>query len=128
MNNEELSAVIEDKMKEGMGSNDIREFLLSEHGVNKTNRDIKLIMADFTVVKKEEPKKEEPKKENKIEVCSHVNPIQDYLMSGDVKFVSGVKGFWFVERGGSLGLDVSEKEITKEDLHDLHAELEKIFK
>jgi hypothetical protein len=134
MKNEELSAIIEAQMKEGMGANDIREFLLSEHDVNKTNRDIKFIMADFAVVKtKEKPKPKVEEAEsldavNKISVKSHISPIQDYLMSGDVTFNSGVKGFWYVERGGFLGIDVSEEKITKDDLHDLHSELEKIFK
>jgi len=132
MNDKDLTVIIKPLVDQGMDGNEIRAHLLAEHGVDKTFRDLRLLIADCKVVEKK-PKKEIPKvatkEKGKIHVVSHISPIQDYLMSGDVSFASDVKGFWFVKKGGTLGLDLSEgDEITKEDLQDLQVELDKIFK
>jgi hypothetical protein len=133
MNDEELIEVMKPLVAEGMNANEVRSSLMENHGIDKSYKDIRLLMVDCVVL----PEKEKtPKVDNKVTseeppvgASKHLTPIQGHMVSGDVSFSSGHKGFWYVNTEGSLKLDMSDDyENNVEDLGVLAVELEKIFK
>lgn len=133
MEDKDLLEIIKPLVADGMSVSEIHSVLKEKHGIDKVFRDLRMLVADCEEEREAAPRIEDkkeklPKKEEgKIFVERHVNPVQNYLMSGDVCFATGDKGYWYVDKNGALGLDISE-EISVDDLHDLKNELDKVFK
>ena len=136
MKENDVKKIIATSLNEGLNLNEIHKLLADEHGHKMTFMDLRLLSAeiddmDWSLL---DPKKEEPEEKEEvgedttdqtiIEVSKIAHP--QYMYSGTMTFMSGIKGDWFVDRNGQLGMNLLDEsqEPSEEDIQDFEAKLQ----
>ncbi len=140
MDTAERDRFIKEKLDQGVSLSDVQKLLASELGIRMTYLDLRLLAADLEVnwQKQEKPKSDdemdiskipaEPAEgegpRTKVTVSKLARP--GMALSGDVEFLSGAKGEWFLDSYGRLGFNAAEgsSQPTEDDLHDFQVELQ----
>jgi hypothetical protein len=132
--NAERDRFIKEKLDQGVSLSEVQRLLDSELGIRMTYLDLRLLAADLEVnwEKQAKAKSEDemdiskippPEDENaepttKVTVSKLARP--GMAMSGDVEFLSGAKGEWFLDSYGRLGFNPApgSSKPTEDDLVD----------
>ena len=140
MDDKEIKQIVGANLHEGKTLNEIHKILADEHNVKITFMELRLLSAeledmDWSVF---DPKKEEPEEsdddleaqevsgevESGTQIELHKVQRPGAMMSGSVVFLSGIKGEWYVDQFGALGLNVDDdKDPTEEDMEDFQLTL-----
>lgn len=137
--NTERDHFIKEKLDQGVSLSDVQKLLASELGIRMTYLDLRLLAADLKVNwdKQEKHKSDDemdisklPAKDadavpsTKVTVSKLARP--GVAMSGDVEFLSGAKGEWFLDNRGRLGFQAAEgsSQPTEDDLEDFQVVLQ----
>ena len=141
MDEKEIKQIVGANLQKGKTLNEIHKILADEHSVKITFMELRLLSAeledmDWSVF---DPKKEEPEESDddldaqevsgeleegtKIELHKVQRP--GAMMSGSVVFLSGIKGEWYVDQFGALGLNLDDEsqQPTEEDMEDFQMTL-----
>lgn len=140
MDTAERDRFIKEKLDQGMSLSDVQKLLASELGIRMTYLDLRLLAADLEVNWK---KQEKPKSDDEMDISKlPATPAEDdeprtkvtvsklarpgMALSGDVEFLSGAKGEWFLDSYGRLGFNPADgsSQPTEEDLRDFQVELQ----
>ncbi|MBT3285809.1 MAG: hypothetical protein HN849_06880 [Victivallales bacterium] len=143
--NTERDAFIKEKLDEGLSLSDVQKLLASELDIKMTYLDLRLLAADLEInwAKRDEAKAEEAKSDDDMDISKIPEPEDDdgtpktrieisklarpgMAISGDVVFLSGAKGEWFLDNQGRLGFNPTEgsAQPTEDDLRDFQQELQ----
>ena len=141
MKDEEIKKIIAAGLQEGLNLNEIHRLLSSEHEVKMTFMELRLLSAEIEDAdwSQFDPKKEETEEEDEassepeiqqgtqVEISKIQRPGAMY--SGSVTFLSGVKGEWYVDQFGSLGLNMEDEtqKPTEEDMQDFQVTLHRML-
>lgn len=147
MKEEEIKKIIAVGLSQGLNLNQIHQQLTEEHQVKMTFMDVRIMSADLDDANwaQFDPKKvEKPVVEDGASAVEEVaegngglttkielNKVQrpGAMISGSVTFMSGVKGDWYVDQYGALGLSLHDetKQPTPEDMTDFQLTLQRQF-
>ncbi|MEG2075264.1 MAG: hypothetical protein RRY34_02085 [Victivallaceae bacterium] len=136
MENFELKKYIADRLAEKVSLSDIQKEITEKFNVRMTFFELRVLAAElenidwtqFDPVKTVKDEKSTPKKadiaagKTQIEISKIVRP--GALISGTVKFASGVTAEWMVDQMGRLGLDNNSGQPTEEDIKEFQTELQ----
>ena len=142
MEEKEILKIVAEHLEQGLTLNEIHKILSSEHSVKMTFMELRLLSADIENMdwSKFDPKKEEdeeeatsekaelvPQDETQIEVSNIQRP--GTMASGNVTFLSGIKGEWYLDQYGALGLNLEDEsqQPSEEDMHDFQQSLQSIL-
>lgn len=132
--NAERDRFIKEKLDQGISLSDVQKLLDSELGIRMTYLDLRLLAADLEVnwekqakAKSEDeldiskippPEDQDTEPKTKVSVSKLARP--GMAMSGDVVFLSGAKGEWFLDNYGRLGFNPApgSGKPTEDDLVD----------
>jgi len=138
--NAERDRFIKEKLDQGISLSEVQKLLDSELGIRMTYLDLRLLAADLEVnwdkqvkAKTEDemdiskippPEDENAEPRTKVTVSKLARP--GMAMSGDVEFLSGAKGEWFLDNYGRLGFNPApgSSQPTEDDLADFQQELQ----
>lgn len=127
MDENELKTTVAQLLADDIKLNDIQKILRNEHNHTITFMDLRILSADLQVNwAKFDPKAEEPEEEVKTspkeltaveQTIVEVSKIQrpGAMFSGTVTFLSGLKGEWFVDQQGQLGVQVEDESQQPSD-------------
>ena len=129
MDENTLKETVAKLLADGVKLNDIQKILKEEHSHSIPFMELRLLAADLEVNwSKFDPKKEEedaeeeapkatptPVEQTLVEISKIQRP--GAIFSGSVTFLSGIKGTWFVDQNGGLGLELEDEsqQPTEED-------------
>ena len=138
----EIKKIVAENLNEGLTLNEIHKLLSEKHSVKMTFMELRLLSSEIEDMdwSQFDPKKDEPEEntEDSAEVQEvsgdveagtqiEMNKIQPpgAMMSGSVVFLSGVKGKWYIDQYGALGLDLDDEsqQPTEEDMQDFQMTL-----
>lgn len=139
MDNAKLKKIVAEKLNEGLSLGQIQDILNSEYHHNMTFLDLRLLASeleniDWSSDEQTEPEPDEPSPADAdlmadknasstvIEISKLVRP--GAVMSGSVRFASGAKAEWLLDRMGRLSLDKQQGEPTEDDLAEFQKELQ----
>ncbi len=120
MTEKERNELIARRIGAGISMSDIQKELEEEHGISMTYMDLRMLVADLEEINWKKPEVEPVVEEPEIPVgiaAPATDPVDEievniskivrpgYMLSGDVTFRSGIKGDWFVDQYGRMGLD-----------------------
>ena len=142
MEEKEVLKIIATHLDEGQTLNEIHKILSTEHGVKMTFMELRLLSADIENMdwSKFDPQKDEEDEDEDsvaaepevqdgtlIEVSKIQRP--GAMVSGSVVFLSGIKGEWYLDQFGALGLNLDDEsqQPTEEDMQDFQIELKRIL-
>ena len=138
MDDIELKKIIKAHLDEDLTLNEIHKILADEHQVKMTFMDLRLLSSEIddmdwgkfdpkVEVEEEDEQTEtvppEPVSSTQIEISKIQRP--GAMMSGSVTFLSGLKGEWYIDSMGQLGLNMANEndQPTEEDMMDFQTEL-----
>ena len=139
MNDAEVTKILATYLQQGLTLNEIHKLLADEHNHKITFMELRLLSADIEDMdwSQFDPKKEEVSEEESADdeaenlagtTRIEVSKVQDpkFMYSGSVTFISGVRGKWFVDRMGQLGLDLDDESLQpdEEDMQDFQMKLQ----
>ena len=128
--------IIAQHLDEGQTLNEIHKILSEEHSVKMTFMELRLLSADIENMdwSKFDPKQEEEEEKEPVELIPQetttieVSSIQrpGTMASGSVIFLSGIKGEWYLDQYGALGLNLEDEshQPSDEDMHDFQTNLQ----
>ena len=136
MENFELKKYIAGRLAEKISLSDIQKEIAEKFNVRMTFFELRVLAAElenidwtqFDPVKKAKEEKvataaaEITPGKTQIEISKIVRP--GALISGTVKFASGVTAEWMVDQMGRLGLDNNSGQPTEADIKEFQAELQ----
>ena len=142
MEEKEVLKIIATHLDEGQTLNEIHKILSTEHGVKMTFMELRLLSADIENMdwSKFDPQKDQEDEDEDsvaaepevqdgtlIEVSKIQRP--GAMVSGSVVFLSGIKGEWYLDQFGALGLNLDDEsqQPTEEDMQDFQIELKRIL-
>lgn len=136
----ELKKLIKSHLDEDLTLNEIHKLLSTEHDVKITFMELRLISSEIEDMDwgKFDPKAEEedeeenevreapvPVEATQIEISNIQRP--GTMASGTVTFLSGLKGEWYVDTMGQLGLNMAndDDKPSEEDMQDFQVQLQR---
>jgi len=138
MNDDETKKILVGYLQQGLTLNEIHKVLADEHAHKITFMELRLLSAEIEDMdwSQFDPKVEAPVEEDAssdetplaqgtvIEVSKVHNP--KFMYSGSVTFISGIKGSWYVDQMGQLGMDLDDdtQQPTEEDMQDFQMSLQ----
>lgn len=140
MEETEIKQIVGRHLNEGMTLNEIHKVLADEHKVKMTFMELRILSAELEDMdwSKFDPKKEAEPDEDEVQELTgdieggtqiEMNKVQPpgAMMSGSVVFLSGIRGSWYIDQYGALGLDLEDEnqEPTEEDMEDFQITLRK---
>ncbi len=144
MNENELKALVGGYLHSGKTLNEIHKILVEEYKVKMTFMDLRILSAeledmDWSIFdpKKPEVKEEEVSEAEAVEgemesgtiVELHKVQRPGAMVSGSVVFLSGIKGEWYLDRQGSLGLNLDDetRQPDENDMRDFQMTLRRML-
>lgn len=134
----ELKKLIKSHLDEDLTLNEIHKILSTQHDVKITFMELRLLSSEIDDMdwSKFDPKAEEseedetpreplvPVSETEIEISKIQRP--GAMVSGSVTFRSGMKGEWYVDTMGQLGLNMAndDDQPSEEDMQDFQTQLQ----
>lgn len=121
MDENTLKETVAKLLADGVKLNDIQKILKEEHNHSIPFMELRLLAADLEVNwSKFDPKKDEEDTEEEApkvaptpvdQTLIEISKIQrpGAMFSGSVTFLSGIKGTWFVDQMGQLGLELEDE-------------------
>jgi hypothetical protein len=138
MEEKDILKIIAQHLAEDLTLNEIHKVLADKHAVKITFMELRLLSADIENMdwSKFDPKKEEEEEEAKevvelipqeatqIEISKIQRP--GAMVSGSVVFLSGVKGEWYLDEYGALGMNLADEsqQPSEEDMLDFQTNLQ----
>jgi len=140
MEETEIKQIVGKHLNEGLTLNEIHKILADEHKVKMTFMELRILSTELEDMdwSQFDPKKEEPEEEAPAEAQEvsgdiengtqiEMNKVQPpgAMMSGSVVFLSGIRGSWYIDQFGALGLDLEDEsqQPTEEDMEDFQITL-----
>ena len=140
MKEEDIKKIVASGLQEGLTLNEIHRNLSSEHEVKMTFMELRLLSAeiedaDWAQFDPEKEEKDEDSEEAEAEIQEgtqiEISKIQrpGTMVSGSVVFLSGIKGEWYLDQFGSLGLNLEDdtQQPTEEDMEDFQINLKRML-
>ena len=138
MNDIELKKIIKSHLDEDLTLNEIHKILADKHAVKMTFMELRLLSSEIEdmdwgkfdpkVEKDDDDEDESPEEPEilngtQIEISKIQRP--GAMVSGSVTFISGLKGEWYIDSMGQLGLNMADEDAqpTEEDMQDFQMEL-----
>lgn len=138
MEEKDILKIIAQHLAEDLTLNEIHKVLADKHAVKITFMELRLLSADIENMdwSKFDPKKEEeeedakevaeliPQEATQIEISKIQRP--GAMVSGSVVFLSGVKGEWYLDEYGALGMNLADEsqQPSEEDMLDFQTNLQ----
>ncbi|MCM8532731.1 MAG: hypothetical protein NE330_16305 [Lentisphaeraceae bacterium] len=135
----ELKKLIKSHLDEDLTLNEIHKILSTEHNVKITFMELRLLSSEIEDMDwgKFDPKAEEEDEEEEVREAPvpveatqiEISNIQraGAMASGTVTFLSGLKGEWYVDTMGQLGLNMAHEDDkpSEEDMQDFQTQLQR---
>ena len=121
MDENTLKQTVAQLLSDGVKLNDIQKILKEEHNHSIPFMELRLLAADLEVNwSKFDPKKDEEEVEEETPTAEptpvdntlvEISKIQrpGAMFSGTVTFLSGIRGNWFVDQSGQLGIELEDE-------------------
>ena len=143
MEETEIKQIVGKHLNEGLTLNEVHKILADEHKVKMTFMELRILSTELEDMdwSQFDPKKEEVEEADETTEAQEVsgelesgtqiemNKVQPpgAMMSGSVVFLSGIRGSWYIDQYGALGLDLEDEsqQPTEEDMEDFQITLRK---